>query len=435
MQLKLNAHLNAYSRAPFYQDWVRDIAPDGEYDPNIVWARAKNESGDITWVPINKGLLDDANVKSLLSRIETAETTVDQGLSSIYITAPKYDPEAKQLVVKFYNDHGWELNGTKHYVQSIAFPVAYPDNRTIYKDINNSLFLSTVNNPDNDTIEIVPDVEKETSDATGNIESITTGKFRARGLHVETPRSTWTENNRLTGDAIDTALRLYDTELSDIRAIVQGDSGYLAPMPSTFVKEGERVSDALTRWALKELNLQTVVQIPNNTKVLFPEDSPASNRNLYVFVTEHIFTDPWIDNGKDVVVEATNTGVLGVVTGSNKKYHVSIVDGYEENHIMHRGEMKVNGLEEEFAKVVYQGTNTSSLKLNQAYIQTEEDQLVRQDIATAPIENTLVERTALGTIQCNEPTTDHEAVNVAWFKQQTITDDEISDILMEVFND
>lgn len=73
MQLQLKAYLNAYSRAPFYFDWVRDISPEGEYDPNIVWVRAKNSNNEIEWVPVNRYFLDDENIAKELKRISDVE--------------------------------------------------------------------------------------------------------------------------------------------------------------------------------------------------------------------------------------------------------------------------------------------------------------------------------------------------------------------------
>lgn len=77
MQLHLEAHLNAYSRAPFYFDWVRDISPDGEYNPNIVWVRAKDKDNNnkikFEWVPVNRYFLDDENIVKELKRISDLE--------------------------------------------------------------------------------------------------------------------------------------------------------------------------------------------------------------------------------------------------------------------------------------------------------------------------------------------------------------------------
>ena len=437
MQLNLNAQLRAYSRAPFYSDWVRDVSPDGEYNPDIVWARAKDETGKTYWQPLDKKLLDANVIQDVINRLEQTESTLHEGLSSIYITPPRYDAESKQLVIRFYNEHGWtDAGGNIQHIQQIAIPSSYPDNKTIYKDVANSLELSLVNTADEDTIEIVPQEIRETSDAVGNIRDITTGKLRATAIYVSEPRSKWTVDNKVTGDTLDTALNYYDNELDDLKAIVQGESGYLDPMPSNFVQEGESVSTALTRWALQQLQLQAAPQIPNNTKVLYPEDAHPANRNLYVFVTSSLYQDPWKDMGKDTVVEATNNGVLGVVTGTNKKYGVSIVAPYiDNNFLVHTGEMLVNGVEEEFTQVVYKGENTSSRSLDQVYIQTEENIQSRADVSEDAMDKTLAMRTAEGNIRCSDPVTDTDAVNLQWFNRQFLTEAEIEQLLEEVLND
>ena len=77
MQLHLEAHLNAYSRAPFYFDWVRDISPEGEYNPNVVWVRAKAKDKDnkikFEWVPVNRNFLEDEKIARELKRISDLE--------------------------------------------------------------------------------------------------------------------------------------------------------------------------------------------------------------------------------------------------------------------------------------------------------------------------------------------------------------------------
>ena len=39
MRLELNAHLQAYSRAPFYSDWVRDVTKEEYVTSSDVWVR------------------------------------------------------------------------------------------------------------------------------------------------------------------------------------------------------------------------------------------------------------------------------------------------------------------------------------------------------------------------------------------------------------
>ena len=47
--IQLKAKLQAYSKTPFYEDWVRDIAKIPNYDPNKSYVRATGEDGVPFW--------------------------------------------------------------------------------------------------------------------------------------------------------------------------------------------------------------------------------------------------------------------------------------------------------------------------------------------------------------------------------------------------
>lgn len=437
MQLQLKAHLNAYSRAPFYSDWVRDVSIDGEYDPDIVWVRAKTADGQTYWEPINKYLFNKENVDKILHRLDATEELLDESLSATYITAPYYSEQARSLVITFHNKYGWiDEQGNKQYKQVISIPSAYPDNKTIYKDLHNSSCLTLVNIPDEKTLKTVKTESVITVDAIGNPKEVELGKLRVDGMHIENPRSKWARDSVISGDTLDVALAHHDAELDDLKSVVQGKSGYLDPMPEAFRYENEYIQSALTRWALQQLNLQQEIQIPNNTKILYPEEAPASNRDLYVFVYSESSGNLWKNSGKDVIVEATNDGVLGVVTGTNKKFGVSIVPTYvDEQNQTHSGEMVVNGVEAEFNLVIYKGENTSENNLPQAYIQTKDNLQGRADISQETDSTTLVMRTVDGNIRCSSPLIDEDAINLRWFNNQFMTEDELDEILKEILND
>jgi hypothetical protein len=59
-------------------------------------------------------------------------------------------------VLSFYNKYGWiNEQGVKEYVRTISLPSAYPDNKTIYKDLNTGNTLKLVNVEDNNTLKVI----------------------------------------------------------------------------------------------------------------------------------------------------------------------------------------------------------------------------------------------------------------------------------------
>jgi hypothetical protein len=95
----------------------------------------------------------------------------------------------------------------------------------------------------------------------------------------------------------------------------------------------------------------------------------------------------------DVVVEATNSGVFGVVTGDAiTPYKIKI----EKD-----GTMSVNELENSLDLKVSIINNTTNNDI--AYIQTEEGVNSYLEIDTTSAENTIAKRKADGSLECNRP--------------------------------
>ena len=159
----------------------------------------------------------------------------------------------------------------------------------------------------------------------------------------------------------------------------------------------------LNQYAYNQLSNGEPTQIPDQTKVKNTYDG-----HIWVYVQE---TNTWVDEGADTIVNANNDGVIGAVTGvrynpedPQTKFKVSIGEDSSGNP---NGVMSVNGLAEEFDKVIYK-TETDS------------------DSAEP---NTYVKRTAGGTIITAESKEDSEAVNQGqinrWIHENEITSAEI----------
>lgn len=379
--INLTATLQAYSKAPFYKDWVRDVTAQGDkFGPiqeisnpdgttsKVAWVRAIDaNTGKYQWYPIDISLVDKETVDTLLEKIAACEKALDEGLSGIYLSQPYLDANSHNIVLAFYNTYGWlDDNNERHNVQVINLPAAYADNKTIFKNLNNGGLLSTVNEVDNDTIKIVHQLDDEgnpiaeiTYDQTNNPVKVYCGKYRAEGLFVSNPVSEWAKDNRLTSHSIDTALHVHDTEIEELKQIVQGIAGYLNPVTECY-----------------QLDLADEVE-------------PRIQFQTYV--------------------EADSSDVGGVITGT----------AYDK-------------LKEEFAEV--RDEKVDKLKnltgTDVAYIQTEEGNESYAEITTEPFSDTIAKRKSDGSLECAYPREMNGAtvLNYMWYEEQFASDQDIKNL-------
>ena len=436
-QINLTAQLQAYSKVPFYSDWVRDVTvQNGSYEPiqeiqnddgtisRVAWVRALIDKTEnkYQWYPIDISLADKELVDGLKLRILECEQALDSGLSSIYMTAPYFDKNSNNLVLTFYNKYGWiNTEGIKEYSQTISLPSVYPDNTTIYKNIAGGGLLSLVNTQDNSTIRVIPnDSPVLTYDALNNPTYVQRGKYQVIGTFVDQPVSKWASNNLLLGSNIDKALYAHDLDIQDLKDIVQGKSGFLDPIDTIFNWNGTgNKEDAFNEFLIKEALNQLFPgiagldgsYIPDQTKVLY-------NNHVYVFIRE---TLKWQDSGLDTVVEASNSGILGVVTGD------AITDF--KVRIEEDGTMSVNALETTISSInenkVTKLNNTSGLDV--AYIQTEEGNESYTTIAFNAVQNSIAKRKDDGSLECEMPAEilNNTVLNYKWYESQLASTEDI----------
>lgn len=480
--INLKATLQAYSKAPFYKDWVRDVTAQGDkFGPiqeisnpdgttsKVAWVRAIDaNTGNYQWYPIDISLVDKETVDTLLEKVAACEKALDEGLSGIYLSQPYLDESSHNLVLAFYNTYGWlDDNDERHNVQVINLPAAYADNKTIFKNLNNGGLLSTVNEVDNDTIKIVHQLDDEgnpiaeiTYDQANNPVKVYCGKYRAEGLFVANPVSEWAKDNRLTSHSIDTALHVHDTEIEDLKQIVQGKAGYLDPItepfrpdPASEATKEIQFQTYLTNYALDQIfgsrDNHDISSIPDQTKIIYlpkgqegasetdgtsglaPDDDkkyPAiSAGHTYTFVHA---TWVWEDSGFDTIVEANNSGVRGVVTGT--AYDKFDEDTYFKVSVARDGSMSVNHIKEEFAEV--RDEKVDKLKnltgTDVAYIQTEEGNESYTEITTEPFSDTLAKRKSDGSLECAYPREMNGAtvLNYMWYEEQFASDQDIKNL-------
>lgn len=413
--INLNAKLQAYSRAPFYGDYIRQ--PSGElgdaFDPNIIYVLK-----DGKWIDLAEAASDiGASIDELRNYIQQIENNLGEDIRTVSCSIDY----AKQSL-KFIDSNGQEYFYT--------LPGAKTDGITI--GLNSDNLLETLDRPDEETIKVV-DVVYADDDLGVDTRKIS-GKLRAQALfYNEDPKVGLSEEEAelfdskyLSGydikgkfDSLQASLSKAEKNIRDLEAYTQGKGGFLDPynfMEALGKVEEQTRNATLNQYAYNQLSNGEPAQIPDQTKVKNTFDG-----HIWVYVQE---TNTWLDEGADTVVTANNEGVLGSVTGIeydptdiNTKFKISIDKEYNsvDKSWQSTGTMTVNGLAEEFDKVIYK-TETDS------------------DSAEP---NTYVRRTADGTIITAASKEDSEAVNQgqinSWIHENEITSAEIIAIVNDIY--
>ena len=154
-ELKLNARLRAYSRAPYYTDWIRDITsqadiPEASINNPIAYARAYDHNGEPTWIKLDISLLNKETIDHLIDLVNVTEDEFKQIEDEFNRIQNNIDfqlevtgPYSNQLV--FTNAKGQK--------KAITLPSSYPDKFTL--NINEDHLLYVMDTPDEETITIV----------------------------------------------------------------------------------------------------------------------------------------------------------------------------------------------------------------------------------------------------------------------------------------
>lgn len=410
--IQLKAKLQAYSRAPFYADWVRDITSLPDYDPEANYIRCTDENGEIKWKKIDVKYCDETTLERFIKEISDDNAYA----KNIRIIKPntsynKNDPTdlEKILPSNAFGFYDWD-----NQLNIVQFPyLCEPDHNTI--DINEEGKLCAKNLPDERSLKTDRDNNQL------KVEAI----FTSDGLLI-------------SGDFIHSSILNIVQDVDSLKQTVQDQGGQLNPYNfessnpteedlSLYCKD-QLVKDPSSTYSLKR-NIFEEVIIPNCTKV----------KNLFDGSVWIYVDGKWYNKGIETIVAANNDGVLGTVTGSNDKYKISI-DKNENGQSL--GTMTVNGVEEEFSKVVYSQINRENLP--QAYIQTSGENQTQQllNIDTNGNGNTLVQRTINGCINCETPQNSNDkksAINIEWMEKwlinNTATDEEIDQLLQSIFFD
>lgn len=372
--IQLQAKLRAYTRAPFYTDVVREAPED-----DVQYVRINGE-----WKPLDTALLQGT--------VEEFRDTVNKLRVQLDAVDLQFIPSTNQLV--FIDGYG-----SKTY---LTLPGTNVDGKTIGLTNTNSLYV--IDTPDDITIKTV-DIETVPHPDDESIQKKISGKLRVDAIYAE-------DDNYLSGKDIFDRLQAAEKNINDIEQIVQGTGGFLDPAdfynnqynPTdillSFMTEAHRNS-ILSVYAHNQLHTDT---IPNQTKI-------KDIRQGYVWIWNG---KTWINDGQDGVVNANNEGVLGVVRGvkyiptdTTTKFKISIE---EDSNRLPTGIMSVNGLQDEFDKVLY---------LNQTAVQ--------------PDSSTFVQRSFQGTVKTQDSQQPDDAINrrefTSWQESMFISSSDIKNIV------
>lgn len=453
--IKLKATLKAYSKSPFYNDYVRgvNIQSDGtieQLEPNILYGRRGGK-----WEKIYDG--DMSLISDRLSNIESDAKSQDKLFREFFNNIDIHFNNVDDVIV--YKDYLGNVH--KWHVEALV------DNSTIRYNSSNQLELKYKSDDETIKNQIIFDEDgswrgiqkavalkynKAIKDDNGQfnvVEEIITGKEI-----VDTQNQTRVE------------LDLLHKELGDITSYVQGDEYQgtaLDPIClvniynayDTIESIESHIQLALNDYAIKQLGVENKTYFPNNLKVL-----ETYKGDLWIFTrSENDEDGSWKNNGSDLIVSATNDGVYGVVTGSpwNKsgEYDDSWQsdENYLKGHILStmvqegQGEdivssmtaptFNINGLGERLTdidKTKVEKIDNSNNSFDVAYIQSKgtlgKDQehnkvdcinIVDGYDANGQVthqELSIVKRTSNATIIAKEPILDDEVTNIKFINNK-----------------
>lgn len=408
--IKLNAQLKAYSRAPFYYDWIRDASSNTieGYDPSLLYVRQNGE-----WVPFDKSIFGTP-IEEIQQNISNIKEEIDRANIGFNNLGIIFNPVNDSL---YFIDRNGNLGAP------VALPSAKVDRITV--GLNDKNQVKVLDTPDEISIKVV-DVQysEEHPEESFTFQKLS-GKLRAESLYVEKdptlnmiPEEIAEFNKKyISGYSIKERLKRAEAYIQELRDHIQGTGGFLTPYNfgrslAIMENNGEK-NQLLNTQAWLQLFGGEVREIPDQTKI-----KNLYTGNIWVYVQE---SNNWVNEGQDTIVAATNDGVFGSVTGveynpndPNTKFKISI--GKDTNGLS-TGIMSVNGLEEEFEKVLYQ-----------------------KDLDTEPEGTTpfaIVQRNERGALTTVASEQDNEAINQGqfneWVDEALISEEDMNLLLVEMF--
>lgn len=382
--ITLKATLQAYSKAPFYGDYIRQPESIVEnYDKNLFYVMHDGQWVDLVEASSTLGMSIEEVVEqiTILNNKIFGKNGVVENIDVIIDT--------NKLI--FRDGNGVE----KTYI----LPSSRVDNDSI--GLNADFQLTTLNKPDNKTLKIV-DVEYD-DDGVSVIKK--SAKLRVDAIYDADSKI------YLDGSELNTTLKRFDKTIKSLEEYTLGTGGFLDPYNFGNLNiDKDKRNSILNNQAYEQLFDGIPRQIPDQTKIKNIYDG-----HIWVYIQKD---NTWIDDGADTIVNANNDGVLGAVTGiaydpSNLQTKFKVSIDVDDNGISN-GKMSVNGLVEEFEQVAYKNEFKAD---NVAY--------------------SYVKRTDTGAIAASDALNFNEAVTLNQINQLLdnlqLTDSDIHNLVQDIY--
>lgn len=380
----LKATLQAYSKAPFYGDYIRQPKSTVEnYNKNFFYVMHDGQWVDLAEASSTLGV----SIEELVEQIETLNNKIFGKNGVVANTDVILDNN--NLI--FIDGNGVE--------KIYPLPSAKVDNDTI--GLNADFQITALNKPDNKTLKIV-DIEYD-DDGVSVVKK--SAKLRVDAIYDADSKI------YLDGSELNTTLKRFDKTIKSLEEYTLGTGGFLDPynFGNLNIDKDERNS-ILNNEAYRQLFDGIPRQIQDQTKIKNIYDG-----HIWVYIQSD---NNWVDEGADTVVNANNDGVLGAVTGvaydpSNPETKFKVSIDVDDNGISN-GKMSVNGLVEEFEQVAY-----------------------NNDFETDNIAYSYVKRTDTGAIAASDALNSNEAVTLNQINQLLntlqLTDSDIHNLVQDIY--
>ena len=382
--INLKATLQAYSKAPFYGDYIRQPEFIVEnYDKNFFYVMHDGQWVDLVEASSALGM----SIEELVEQI----TTLNNKIFGKNGVVENIDVIIDRNKLIFTDGNGVE----KTYI----LPSSRVDDDSI--GLNADFQLTTLNKPDNKTLKIV-DVEYD-DDGVSVVKK--SAKLRVDAIYDADSKT------YLDGSELNTTLKRFDKTIKSLEEYTLGTGGFLDPYNFGNLNiDKDKRNSILNNQAYEQLFDGIPRQIQDQTKIKNIYDG-----HIWVYIQKD---NTWIDEGADTIVNANNDGVLGAVTGiaydpsnSETKFKVSIE--VDDNGISN-GKMSVNGLIEEFEQVAY-----------------------KHEFKADSVAYSYVKRTDTGAIAASDALNSNEAVTLSQINQLLnnlqLTDSDIHNLVQDIY--
>ena len=412
MQIHLNAKLQAYTKAPYHSDWIRDVGNDTltKLTPEdlVAYLRVKVQVGTDTFGnPVYEyKWYADSNALTTSTKLDEYGNKID----NLFEEVNKHTKSLSNIDLRITNKSTLIWKDSRGIEETLRLPTTSPDKKTIrqVEDSEGNQVLQAMYQSDNTTIVIVPQYGT-VSDEFGIHQGVKTGDlFRAKALFT-----TFLDDKELVNNGILTSEVIART-LSNLKrqvANLANDGVLIDPMPLSYVKQliGE---DNESQW----YNDTTVGTCLNNWVNSLSEDKKEGttviylgNGYLYKF-TNGLWEKQFVE--RPVV---SNLYTLGLVKSSEQSW---------KGKVEQDGTFSINGAQaqvEARAKIV---SNDSEYEV--AYTQTIGNIQGKRTISSEVVNSSIVQRTADGRVKAQKAVDMEDVVNLLTLYDMLATPQDIA---------